>query len=928
MRTVKVVIEASVAGAIANVKAFEGTVKDLGSELDRAAAKHPERLNKIASVTGKLGIGMAVAFGAITKASMDFDRQMSHVVAVSDDGAKSLDGFRNAALAAGRDTAFTATQAGQAEEELAKAGVSTADILGGALTGALNLAAAGTIDLGEAASIAAQAMTEFGLSGKDVGHIADVLTAGANKSTADVSGLGEALGQVGGIAHQTGLSLEDTVGVLARFTQGGMAGEEAGTTLKQTLLQLQAPSKEAADLMKQLGINIYDTHGQFIGITAIAQNLKDSLGGLDEAQRNAALGTLFGARAIRGATILYQEGAAGIQQWINSVNDQGAASETARQKLDNLSGDLHKLLGSLQAVAIESSGGTNAGLRLLAQGAEKTLNAFLGLPKPVQETATVLLGIGAVSLLATSGLLKIKTTVTGAMEALRDLGPVGQKAAAGLSAVGSIGAKLGIAGIAIFGIVEGYKALGEWVSKKYGPVHHDLSQLTSDLQRFAQVGQASGLMAQVYGESLTKLADAMTHVAQTQAFLDAHPPQIKRGGPFAGSKIDQLSPGDRKAFEQYKTNINELDKSLADLASHGNAQQAKMSFDMITESLLRQGVPMSQIVSMFPQYAKAASDAAVANSQLGQGFGNTVQNLSTMTKGLQDAIDHGETLISVFKQLNGANLDLLDATINEKQALADLTEKWTKHADALNLDTQAGRDNMHLVEAAIKGAADAAQAKFNESGSVEQATAVYQAYIAALRMALHNLGLSDAAINQIINDYGRMPPAVTTQVNTPGLSNAVSQAERANNAMDRLNGRNVTTTITTISRNVYVTDYQTYRAGERMAHGGIRRAATGLIIPPSDPGTVLAGEPQTGGEVLTPLKGISKSQAMSLSQYVGNAYGFNVVPRGGGSDDLVAELRALRRELRAAGGDIVLEMDGQRLGRAMARKANLMSRSR
>jgi hypothetical protein len=266
-RTVRVVIEASVAGAIANVKAFQGTVKDLGSELDRAAAKHPERLNKISNATGMLGIGMAVAFGAIVKSAMDFDRQMSHVVAVSDDGTQSLGAFRDAAIAAGRDTAFTATQAGQAEEELAKAGVSTADILHGALTGALNLAAAGTIDLADAATIAAQAMTEFGLSGRDVGHIADVLTAGANKSTADVSGLGMALGQVGGIAHQTGLSLEDTVGVLARFTQGGMAGEEAGTTLKQTLLQLQAPSKEAADLMKKLGINIYDANGQFIGIT-------------------------------------------------------------------------------------------------------------------------------------------------------------------------------------------------------------------------------------------------------------------------------------------------------------------------------------------------------------------------------------------------------------------------------------------------------------------------------------------------------------------------------------------------------------------------------------------------------------------------------------------------------------------------------------
>src|SRR2546423_7748321 len=101
-RTVKVTIEAAVAGAIANVQAFKGTLVGLGSEIDKAAVKHPESLNKIASATGKLGIAAAVGFGLIVKSAMDFDRQMSAVVAVSDDGSKSLGALRDAAIAAGR----------------------------------------------------------------------------------------------------------------------------------------------------------------------------------------------------------------------------------------------------------------------------------------------------------------------------------------------------------------------------------------------------------------------------------------------------------------------------------------------------------------------------------------------------------------------------------------------------------------------------------------------------------------------------------------------------------------------------------------------------------------------------------------------------------------------------------------------------------
>lgn len=105
--------------------------------------------------------------------------------------------LRQAAIDAGAATVFSASQAAQAESELAKAGISTADILGGALRGSLDLAAAGSLGLARAAEISAEAMTVFKLEGRDVAHIADVLSAGANKSSADVEGLAQALQQSG-----------------------------------------------------------------------------------------------------------------------------------------------------------------------------------------------------------------------------------------------------------------------------------------------------------------------------------------------------------------------------------------------------------------------------------------------------------------------------------------------------------------------------------------------------------------------------------------------------------------------------------------------------------------------------------------------------------------------------------------------------------
>jgi TP901 family phage tail tape measure protein len=150
--------------------------------------------------------------------------------------------LRQAALAAGKDTQYSATQAAQGVTQLSKAGVSTANILGGGLKGALSLAAAGQMDVGAAAETAASAMTQFKLRGDQLPHVADLLAAGAGKAQGSVQDLSMALNQSGLIASQTGLSIEDTTGTLAAFASAGLLGSDAGTSFKTMLQALQNPS--------------------------------------------------------------------------------------------------------------------------------------------------------------------------------------------------------------------------------------------------------------------------------------------------------------------------------------------------------------------------------------------------------------------------------------------------------------------------------------------------------------------------------------------------------------------------------------------------------------------------------------------------------------------------------------------------------------
>ena len=180
LRTVGVRLAAEVSGYVNSMRTAGRATKDFTSDLDQAA--RGGRLDAVADQAGAMGLALAGGFALAVGAAARFDKQMSEVAAVSNATGAELERLRESAIAAGEDTAYSATEAAKAQAELAKAGLGTADILGGALSGSLALAAAGSLDLAESADIAAKTMNVFNLKGQDVSHIADVLAAAATVS--------------------------------------------------------------------------------------------------------------------------------------------------------------------------------------------------------------------------------------------------------------------------------------------------------------------------------------------------------------------------------------------------------------------------------------------------------------------------------------------------------------------------------------------------------------------------------------------------------------------------------------------------------------------------------------------------------------------------------------------------------------------------
>ena len=743
----------------ANVADFNRQIKSAATSLEQLAAKG-DPTGKVAETTmGRLaqsaqlqraawdtastamvgyGVAAAAAAGYVVKSFADFDQAMSNVQAATHESAENMNQLREAAIQAGADTAFSASEAAGAIEELAKAGVSTADILNGGLKGSLDLAAAGGLGVADAAGIASVALTQFKLSGSDVGHVADLLAAGAGKAMGDVSDLGMALKQAGLVASQTGLSIEETTGGLAAFASAGLLGSDAGTSFKTMLLNMTPQSKQAAKYMEELGIHAYDAQGQFVGLAAYAGQLHDSLSKLTAEDRQAALKKMFGQDAIRAASILYEQGADGIQNWIDKVNDAGYAAETAEARMDNLNGDLEKLGGSFETLFIKSGSGANNFLRSIVQFAEQAVNAFSALPAPVQQGALGLLAFTSAAALTAGTGMKVFTMITDVRTAMASLngsvpfltrimegfsgmrgGLAETRAAIGgfgtawatarANGISNVSALAQAATPALAGIGNAAKGAGSALLGAFGgpwglAATAAIVGLTAVLGEYQQQQAAATARAKEYADSLDGITNAATDSTRSLALKNLSK-DIEVIGLFgkqstgrSAAKAFQELGGDIKDFVDAAAGSTEAMNRVQAVFDRYNAMadgvdktKLAVAYGDAKKGLEEQTTALAEAKEQNELAAEAGIKNASAQDQLAGAANQAVKAMQDQAKATQDLIDAQKTLQDVILGERGSWRNLYDA-IDAANAAVE------KNGQTLDITTEAGRANQAALD--------------------------------------------------------------------------------------------------------------------------------------------------------------------------------------------------------------------------------------
>lgn len=385
-----------------SAEAFFDVVKARMGGLDELA-------NKLIKIGVAGGAGLA---GAITSAA-SFEQRIDAIRAVSGATEAQMQKVSEKALQLGADTVFSAGESASAIEELVKAGISLEDVLTGAADATVNLAAAGDITLAAAAEIAANAINNFNLKGRDTAHVADMIAGAANASSISVGDFGSSLQQAGAVAALSGLNIDDLSVAIAEMGKAGIKGSDAGTSIKTFLLNLQPTTERQKKLFDDLGLSVgetgnafFDASGNVRSMAEIQQVLADAVQGMTRQQKLQTLEILFGQDAIRAAAVLADEAGAGYNAMAESMSKVKAA-DVAMIRLDNLRGSLEQLRGSVESAAIAIGTPLLGAVRMVVDAATWAVNVFNNLPKPVQDVIAVMLGVGAATALFGGVLIKV-----------------------------------------------------------------------------------------------------------------------------------------------------------------------------------------------------------------------------------------------------------------------------------------------------------------------------------------------------------------------------------------------------------------------------------------------------------------------------------------------------------------------------------------
>ena len=371
-------------------------------------------IDRASSVMMGSGTAMTTAFVGAGAVIYKFQTEINALHAATNASAKDMEIMREQAKELGKTTQFSASQAAEAQKLLGQAGFDTQKIIG-AMPAVLNLAAAGALEIGNAADVATSMMAGFGLESNELQRAVDVLALTASSAKTTVADMGVAMRLAAPLAAKLGISVESTSAATAMLQNAGLEPGQSGTLFNNVLTRLIKITSRAKIGFDEMGVSWKETQdlaeqGEWVTIFEM----------FEEAGMTARQASMiFGAYSAKGALILADQ--------LDNVKDltatlegaEGSAARMAEQQMAGLPGAIKTLVSRIEGlILVLGDAGLTGSIIAMSEWLIQAIDWFTALSPAIQSAVAYTIAAGPFMLALGFGLKVVGFALAGLLPLL------------------------------------------------------------------------------------------------------------------------------------------------------------------------------------------------------------------------------------------------------------------------------------------------------------------------------------------------------------------------------------------------------------------------------------------------------------------------------------------------------------------------------
>lgn len=332
MADIKYIITADAEGAIKEIKQVDSSIDGMKKQAEKAKSPLKGMWKQVAAGIGIASVltsGMRIlktqVSDMITK-GVEFGREWANVTTMLSTTEEETDKLRME-LKNLSPTLGDTTELARAMYQVLSASVEPAEAIE-FLGVAAKAAKAGITEAEVAVDALTTVINAYGLEAEDATEISDIMFQTVKMGKLTYDEMATSLGTIVPVASQVGIGFDEIGAAMATMTKQGIDANTATMQLRQILMAVLSPSKDASDAAKELGIQFDATALESKGLAEFLDDVIEGTGGSSE-----ELVKLFkNVRAVTGVMALGGEAAEDFADGLNTIRTESGQTEEAFRK--------------------------------------------------------------------------------------------------------------------------------------------------------------------------------------------------------------------------------------------------------------------------------------------------------------------------------------------------------------------------------------------------------------------------------------------------------------------------------------------------------------------------------------------------------------------------------------------------------------------